>query len=59
MSERRDDGHKHGFCARLQWLMADPATVTDELVAIRQAIYAQPGFAASKGHVRSGTSEPM
>jgi len=30
---------------RLEWLMADPATVTDELVEARQAIYAQPGFA--------------
>ena len=30
--------------ARLEWLMADPATVTDDLVACRQAIYKQPGF---------------
>ena len=30
--------------ARLEWLMADPATVTDDLVACRQAIYQQPGF---------------
>jgi 2-hydroxy-6-oxonona-2,4-dienedioate hydrolase len=28
--------------ARLEWLMADPASVTDDLVATRQAIYAQP-----------------
>ena len=31
--------------------MADPATVTDELVAIRQSIYAQPGFADSMRHI--------
>jgi 2-hydroxy-6-oxonona-2,4-dienedioate hydrolase len=31
--------------------MADPATVTDELVAIRQAIYAQPGFAESMRYI--------
>lgn len=33
--------------ARLEWLMADPATVTDDLVATRQAIYAQPGMVSS------------
>jgi 2-hydroxy-6-oxonona-2,4-dienedioate hydrolase len=32
---------------RLQWLMADPARVTDDLVATRQAIYAQPGMVES------------
>ncbi len=32
---------------RLEWLMADPSQVTDELVAIRQAIYQQPGFVES------------
>ena len=31
--------------ARLEWLMADPASVTDDLIACRQAIYQQPGFA--------------
>ena len=30
--------------ARLEWLMADPAVVTDDLIACRQAIYRQPGF---------------
>lgn len=30
---------------RLEWLMADPATVTDELIEARRAIYSQPGFA--------------
>jgi 2-hydroxy-6-oxonona-2,4-dienedioate hydrolase len=33
--------------ARLEWLMADPATVTDELVAMRQAIYDRPAFQAN------------
>jgi 2-hydroxy-6-oxonona-2,4-dienedioate hydrolase len=37
--------------ARLEWLMADPNTVTDELVAIRQTIYARPGFATSMRHI--------
>jgi 2-hydroxy-6-oxonona-2,4-dienedioate hydrolase len=31
--------------------MADPATVTDELVAIRQTIYSRPGFADSMRHI--------
>jgi len=30
--------------ARLTWLMADAASVTDDLIACRQAIYRQPGF---------------
>jgi 2-hydroxy-6-oxonona-2,4-dienedioate hydrolase len=29
---------------RLEWLMADPASVTEELVEIRRAIYSQPAF---------------
>lgn len=29
---------------RLEWLMADPAVVTDDLVACRERIYAQPGM---------------
>jgi 2-hydroxy-6-oxonona-2,4-dienedioate hydrolase len=33
--------------ARLEWLMADPSCVTDDLVAVRQAIYAQPGMIES------------
>lgn len=31
--------------ARLEFLMHDKAKVTDDLVAVRQSIYAQPGFA--------------
>jgi 2-hydroxy-6-oxonona-2,4-dienedioate hydrolase len=37
--------------ARLEWLMANPKTVTDELVDIRRTIYAQPGFAESMRHI--------
>lgn len=46
-----DDPTTERIRARLAWLMADPASVTDELVAIRQAIYAQPGFADSMRHL--------
>lgn len=31
--------------ARVEWLMADPSKATRDLVACRQAIYAQPAFA--------------
>jgi 2-hydroxy-6-oxonona-2,4-dienedioate hydrolase len=37
--------------ARLEWLMADPNSVTDELVAIRRGIYGRPGFAESMRHI--------
>lgn len=37
--------------ARLEWLMADPSSVTDELVDIRRTIYSRPGFATSMGHI--------
>jgi 2-hydroxy-6-oxonona-2,4-dienedioate hydrolase len=46
-----DDPTDERIRARLEWLMADPATVTDELVAIRRTIYAQPGFADSMRHI--------
>ncbi|GAA1560319.1 alpha/beta fold hydrolase [Dactylosporangium maewongense] len=46
-----DDPTPERIRARLAWLMAEPASVTEELVAIRQAIYAQPGFAASMRHL--------
>ncbi|GAW48959.1 MULTISPECIES: alpha/beta fold hydrolase [unclassified Nocardioides] len=36
---------------RLEWLMADPATVTDELVEVRRGVYSQPGFADSMRHI--------
>jgi 2-hydroxy-6-oxonona-2,4-dienedioate hydrolase len=46
-----DDPSDDRIRARLQWLMADPGAVTDELVAIRQGIYARPGFADSMRHI--------
>jgi 2-hydroxy-6-oxonona-2,4-dienedioate hydrolase len=46
-----DDPTEERIRARLEWLMADPRTVTDELVAIRQAIYSRPGFARSMRHI--------
>jgi 2-hydroxy-6-oxonona-2,4-dienedioate hydrolase len=46
-----DDPSKERIRARLEWLMADPAVVTDELVAIRRAIYSRPGFAESMRHI--------
>jgi 2-hydroxy-6-oxonona-2,4-dienedioate hydrolase len=46
-----DDPSKERIRARLEWLMADPAVVTDELVAIRRAIYSRAGFAESMRHI--------
>ena len=46
-----DDPSEERIRARLEWLMADPASVTDELVAVRRAIYARPGFARSMRHI--------
>ena len=46
-----DDPSPERVRARLEWLMADPASVTDELVDVRRAIYARPGFARSMRHI--------
>jgi 2-hydroxy-6-oxonona-2,4-dienedioate hydrolase len=46
-----DDPTPEAIQARLEWLMADPAVVTDELVEIRRAVYSQPGFARSMRHI--------
>jgi 2-hydroxy-6-oxonona-2,4-dienedioate hydrolase len=46
-----DDPSPEQVRARLEWLMADPATVTDELVGIRRAIYSRPGFSESMSHI--------
>jgi 2-hydroxy-6-oxonona-2,4-dienedioate hydrolase len=46
-----DDPTEQRVRARLEWLMADPSSVTDELVDIRRAIYARPGFAESMRHI--------
>jgi len=37
--------------ARLEWLMHDPARVTDDLVELRYAIYTQPGFLTAMEHI--------
>ena len=45
LSQRAADSPTWEFIkARLEWLMADKAVVTDDLVATRQAIYASAGF---------------
>lgn len=36
---------------RLEWLMHDPATVTDDLVEMRYRIYTQPGFLGAMEHI--------
>jgi 2-hydroxy-6-oxonona-2,4-dienedioate hydrolase len=46
-----DDPGEERIRARLEWLMADPRSVTDELVAVRRGIYARPGFAESMRHI--------
>ncbi|MFD5059452.1 alpha/beta fold hydrolase [Streptomyces sp. NPDC058394] len=42
-----DDPSYERVKARLEWLMADPATVTEELIATRRAHYSRPGYADS------------
>lgn len=37
--------------ARLEWLMADPTTVSDDLIACRQAIYQAPGMLEAMPHI--------
>jgi len=46
-----DDPTPERIRARLEWLMADPASVTDELVDVRRGIYSRPGFAESMRHI--------
>lgn len=36
---------------RLEWLMADPSVVTDDLVACRERIYSQPAMKAAIHHI--------
>jgi len=36
--------------ARVEWLMKDPKDATPDLIACRQAIYAQPGFRQAMAH---------
>lgn len=49
--EAADDPTPDRIRTRLEWLMADPSSVTDELVEIRRAIYSRLGFADSIRHV--------
>jgi 2-hydroxy-6-oxonona-2,4-dienedioate hydrolase len=49
--EAADDPTPERIRARLEWLMADPKSVTDELVDVRRSIYSRPGFAKSMSHV--------
>ncbi len=46
-----DDPHPGAVRTRLEWLMAHPSSVTDELVDTRRGIYSQPGFADSMRHI--------
>jgi 2-hydroxy-6-oxonona-2,4-dienedioate hydrolase len=46
-----DDPSEERIRTRLEWLMADPRSVTDELVAIRRGVYSRPGFAGSMRHI--------
>ncbi|MFF1920475.1 alpha/beta fold hydrolase [Streptomyces sp. NPDC058221] len=46
-----DDPSHERVKARLEWLMADPATVTEELIATRRAHYSRPGYADSARHI--------
>lgn len=46
-----DDPSRERVRSRLEWLMAHPESVSEELVDIRQAIYAQPGFSKSMSHI--------
>lgn len=46
-----DDPSYERIRARLEWLMASPDSVTDELVAVRRGVYSRPGFARSMRHI--------
>ncbi|MGN6273840.1 MAG: alpha/beta fold hydrolase [Protaetiibacter sp.] len=46
-----DDPSRERVRSRLEWLMAHPESVTEELIDIRQGIYAQPGFSTSMRHI--------
>ncbi|MEU5735691.1 MULTISPECIES: alpha/beta fold hydrolase [Streptomyces] len=46
-----DDPSDERIRARVSWLMADPASVTQELVDVRRTLYAQPPFAESMRNI--------
>lgn len=45
--------------ARLEWLMHDPSTVTDELVETRYRIYSAPDFVQAAPRLVSGLTGPL
>ena len=49
--EAADDPTPERIRTRLEWLMADPRAVTDELVEVRRTLYRRPGFADSLRHI--------
>lgn len=49
--EAADDPSEARVRARLEWLMADKSSVTQDLVEIRRAIYRRAGFADSMRHI--------
>ncbi|MBL7493967.1 alpha/beta fold hydrolase [Frankia sp. AgB1.9] len=46
-----DDPSEERIRTRLEWLMADSSSVTEELVGIRRGVYSRPGFAESMRHI--------
>lgn len=49
------DGTTASLRHRLEWLVHDPASITDEMVALRQALYADPGINESLTRVNGFT----
>lgn len=45
------EADKDNVRTRLEWLMHDPAVVTDDLVETRYRIYTQPGFLKAMEHI--------
>jgi 2-hydroxy-6-oxonona-2,4-dienedioate hydrolase len=46
-----DEPSRENIRTRLEWLMADPSTVTQDLVDARYAIYTQPGYGTTMRHI--------
>lgn len=46
-----DDPSSKNIRTRLEWLMADPGKVTDDLVSVRYAIYSQPDYPKTMRHI--------
>ena len=45
------DPTRENIRKRLEWLMLDPAVVTDEMVEMRYRVYIQPGFAKAMANI--------